>query len=51
MFTGLDVASCYLDKLAADWVGGIHPANRFLVRELAGKVALGINFDEQPRWG
>ena len=31
--------------------GPIHPANGFLTRELVAKTVLGINFDEQPRWG
>jgi alkylation response protein AidB-like acyl-CoA dehydrogenase len=106
MFIDLDVAGCYLDKLAADWTGGvdhgamwaarlvtakytaaeaawrvvdkalevsggfgifrkaglerlfrdarlgrIHPANRFLTHEFVAKSVLGLNFDEQPRWG
>ena len=32
-------------------LGRIHPANGFLARELVAKTALGINPDEQPRWG
>jgi alkylation response protein AidB-like acyl-CoA dehydrogenase len=32
-------------------LGRIHPANGFLTRELVAKTALGINPDEQPRWG
>jgi alkylation response protein AidB-like acyl-CoA dehydrogenase len=31
--------------------GGFHPANSLLVHEIAGKTALGIGMDEQPRWG
>jgi alkylation response protein AidB-like acyl-CoA dehydrogenase len=31
--------------------GRIHPANAFLTRELVAKTALGLDFDEQPRWG
>ena len=31
--------------------GRIHPANAFLTRELVAKTMLGLNFDEQPRWG
>jgi alkylation response protein AidB-like acyl-CoA dehydrogenase len=32
-------------------LGRIHPANASLTRELVAKTALGINPDEQPRWG
>jgi len=32
-------------------LGRIHPANPALVHEVVGKLALGINPDEQPRWG
>ena len=31
--------------------GGFHPANSFLVHEIVGKTALGIDLGEQPRWG
>ena len=31
--------------------GRFHPANTFLVHEIVGKTALGIDFSEQPRWG
>ncbi len=31
--------------------GRFHPANALLSHELIGKLALGINPDEQPRWG
>jgi alkylation response protein AidB-like acyl-CoA dehydrogenase len=31
--------------------GRIHPANAFLTRELVAKTVLGLDFDEQPRWG
>ena len=31
--------------------GRLHPANAFLTRELVAKTALGLDFDEQPRWG
>lgn len=31
--------------------GRFHPANTFLVHEIVGKTALGIDFGEQPRWG
>ena len=32
-------------------LGRIHPANSAFTHELVGKTALGINPDEQPRWG
>jgi alkylation response protein AidB-like acyl-CoA dehydrogenase len=32
-------------------LGRIHPANSFLTHEVIAKTALGINLDEQPRWG
>jgi alkylation response protein AidB-like acyl-CoA dehydrogenase len=32
-------------------LGRIHPANSMLTHELVGKSLLGINPDEQPRWG
>ena len=32
-------------------LGRIHPVNPMLTHELVGKMSLGINPDEQPRWG
>ncbi len=32
-------------------LGRIHPANTYLSREMIGKAILGIDWDEQPRWG
>jgi alkylation response protein AidB-like acyl-CoA dehydrogenase len=32
-------------------LGRIHPANSALTHEVVGKLTLGINPDEQPRWG
>ncbi|MGD8395700.1 MAG: acyl-CoA dehydrogenase family protein [Candidatus Eiseniibacteriota bacterium] len=32
-------------------LGRIHPGNEFLTHEFLGKMALGIDPDEQPRWG
>jgi alkylation response protein AidB-like acyl-CoA dehydrogenase len=32
-------------------LGRIHPGNSALAHELIGKLSLGINPDEQPRWG
>jgi alkylation response protein AidB-like acyl-CoA dehydrogenase len=41
-----------LERLFRDArLGRIHPANSFLTHEFVAKVALGINPDEQPRWG
>ncbi|MEX2081827.1 MAG: acyl-CoA dehydrogenase, partial [Dehalococcoidia bacterium] len=31
--------------------GGFHPANSLLAHEIVGKIALGIDLGEQPRWG
>ena len=32
-------------------LGRVHPANALLTHELVGKMSLGINPDEAPRWG
>jgi alkylation response protein AidB-like acyl-CoA dehydrogenase len=32
-------------------LGRVHPGNTLLTHELVGKMSLGINPDEQPRWG
>lgn len=32
-------------------LGPIHPANSWVAHELIAKVSLGIDLDEQPRWG
>jgi alkylation response protein AidB-like acyl-CoA dehydrogenase len=32
-------------------LGRIHPANPMFAHEVVGKLSLGINPDEQPRWG
>ncbi|HEY7070061.1 MAG TPA: acyl-CoA dehydrogenase family protein [Acidimicrobiales bacterium] len=32
-------------------MGRVHPANSLLTHELLGKLSLGIDPDEQPRWG
>lgn len=32
-------------------LGRLHPGNTFFTHEIVGKTALGINPDEQPRWG
>jgi alkylation response protein AidB-like acyl-CoA dehydrogenase len=42
----------WIERLFRDArLGRIHPANALLTRELIAKTALGINPDEQPRWG
>ncbi len=41
-----------LERLFRDArLGRIHPANAMLTHEIVGKSLLGINPDEQPRWG
>ena len=41
-----------LERLFRDArLGRIHPANSMLTHEMVGKSLLGINPDEQPRWG
>jgi alkylation response protein AidB-like acyl-CoA dehydrogenase len=41
-----------LERLFRDArAGRFHPANPMLTHEIVGKIALGINPDEQPRWG
>jgi alkylation response protein AidB-like acyl-CoA dehydrogenase len=41
-----------LERLVRDArVGRIHPATGFLTREIVAKAALGVDLDEQPRWG
>jgi alkylation response protein AidB-like acyl-CoA dehydrogenase len=41
-----------LERLFRDArLGRIHPANSYLTHEFVAKTALGINPDEQPRWG
>jgi alkylation response protein AidB-like acyl-CoA dehydrogenase len=41
-----------LERLFRDCrAGRFHPANPLLTHELVGKISLGINPDEQPRWG
>ena len=37
--------------LAGERLGRIHPGTSLLTHELVGKMSLGINPDEQPRWG
>jgi alkylation response protein AidB-like acyl-CoA dehydrogenase len=41
-----------LEQLVRDArLGRIHPANSMITHEVVGKLSLGINPDEQPRWG
>ncbi|MGH9210233.1 MAG: acyl-CoA dehydrogenase family protein [Acidimicrobiales bacterium] len=41
-----------LEQLVRDArLGRLHPGNPMLTHELVGKLSLGINPDEQPRWG
>jgi alkylation response protein AidB-like acyl-CoA dehydrogenase len=41
-----------LERLFRDArAGKFHPANPLLAHEIVGKIALGIDPDEQPRWG
>lgn len=47
MFRSSELERLYRDVRA----GGFHPQNTFLVHEMVGKLALGIDPGEQPRWG
>jgi alkylation response protein AidB-like acyl-CoA dehydrogenase len=41
-----------LEQLVRDGrLGRLHPGNPMLTYELVGKLSLGIDPDEQPRWG
>ena len=41
-----------IERLVRDArLGRIHPTNRFLTREIVAKAMLGVDLDEQPRWG
>ena len=41
-----------LEQLVRDGhLGRIHPTNPMLTHELVGKMSLGVDPDEQPRWG
>lgn len=41
-----------LERLIRDArLGRLHPANGYLTREVLAKATLGIDLDEQPRWG
>lgn len=41
-----------LERLFRDGrLGPIHPANPYLTREIVAKAHLGVDLDEQPRWG
>jgi alkylation response protein AidB-like acyl-CoA dehydrogenase len=42
----------HMERLFRDArLGRIHPTNTYLSREMIGKAMLGIDWDEQPRWG
>ncbi|HEX6031470.1 MAG TPA: acyl-CoA dehydrogenase family protein, partial [Tepidiformaceae bacterium] len=47
MFKGQELERLYRDVRA----GGFHPANTLLAYEIVGKIGLGIDLGEQPRWG
>jgi alkylation response protein AidB-like acyl-CoA dehydrogenase len=47
MFKKSELERLFRDSRA----GRFHPANPALTHEIVGKIALGINPDEQPRWG
>lgn len=47
MFRGNELERLYRDVRA----GGFHPANSILAPEIVGKIALGVDLGEQPRWG
>ena len=47
-----DLAASGIERLFRDArLGRIHPASPALAHEIVGKLSLGINPDEQPRWG
>jgi alkylation response protein AidB-like acyl-CoA dehydrogenase len=47
MFKSSELERLYRDVRC----GGFHPANSLLAHEIVGKIALGIDLGEQPRWG
>jgi alkylation response protein AidB-like acyl-CoA dehydrogenase len=47
MFKSSELERLYRDVRC----GGFHPANTILAHEIVGKIALGIDLGEQPRWG
>ena len=47
MFKSSELERLYRDVRC----GGFHPANTLLAPEIVGKIALGIDLGEQPRWG
>jgi alkylation response protein AidB-like acyl-CoA dehydrogenase len=47
MFRGNELERLFRDARC----GRFHPANSFLVHEIVGKTALGVDLGEQPRWG
>jgi len=47
MFKSSELERLYRDVRC----GAFHPANPMLAHEIVGKIALGIDLGEQPRWG
>jgi alkylation response protein AidB-like acyl-CoA dehydrogenase len=47
MFKSSELERLYRDVRC----GGFHPANSLLSHEIVGKISLGIDLGEQPRWG
>lgn len=47
MFKSSELERLYRDVRC----GGFHPASTILAPEIVGKIALGIDLGEQPRWG
>jgi alkylation response protein AidB-like acyl-CoA dehydrogenase len=47
MFKGNELERLYRDVRC----GGFHPANTLLAPEIVGKITLGVDLGEQPRWG
>ena len=49
---GAGVRRSRLDQLFRDVrMGRFHPGNSMLAHELVGKLCLGVDPDEPPRWG
>jgi alkylation response protein AidB-like acyl-CoA dehydrogenase len=47
MFKSSELERLYRDVRC----GGFHPANTILAPEIVGKITLGVDLGEQPRWG
>jgi len=48
---GIFPASGFERRVRDARLGRIHPANGYLTREILAKASLGLDLDEQPRWG